>query len=520
MKSAPYELALQYGRQLWRYKWLSVALAWTLCAIGWTAVSLIPAKYESSARIYISADHLLTPILNGVAVNDDPARQVEYLQRTLLSRPNLEQVIHLSDLDLSSKRRMSTADHENMLQGLAHAIDIKLQTANLVTLTYRNSDPMAAKNVVNALLTVFSENSTGGNRKEMDNAKQFLNSQIESYENQLRAAERRRAEFHEKYIDLLPSSDGAASRLASGRAAVAKLQLDVADAQSKRDSMQHELEGVPKFLSVDAAGPQVIVSGKPTGLREQLDDARAKLEELKTRFTDEYPDVIALRKQIASLEARVAQAGTTNRNSEGRKTDVANPVYEQIKVRLVEAETTLASTQRALQQAQETQTVLEQKARETPGVQAQAQNLDRDYEIKKKEYDELLQRREQTLMTDAANTTADKLQFRIIDAPQIPVVPASPKQPLLLFAVFAGALGGAIGLPLLLLQFDKSFPTVATLRTLGLPVLGSVTRFAFPGRRRRSRIQIAAVCASASALVMIFGVLLFFSVGIYGLGIT
>ena len=75
---------------------------------------------------------------------------------------------------------------------------IKPQTPNLITVTYRNSDPIEAKNVVQALLTVFAENSTGGNRKEMENAKRFLDQQIQTYENQLRAAEQRRAEFHEK----------------------------------------------------------------------------------------------------------------------------------------------------------------------------------------------------------------------------------------------------------------------------------------------------------------------------------
>jgi polysaccharide chain length determinant protein (PEP-CTERM system associated) len=357
----------------------------------------------------------------------------------------------------------------------------------------------------------------------MDNAKRFLNQQIQTYEQQLRAAEQRRAEFHEKYIELLPGLDGALSRLTAGRAGVAKLQLDLADARSRRDSLRHELDGVPKFLSIDAAGPQVIIAGKPVGARAQLDEARARLEELKTRFTDQYPDVISLRQQIADLEARAAKeaAGSHQGAASGgdRKADIANPVYEQIKIRLVEAESALASTERALKQAEDAQAALEQKAQNTPGVEAQAQDLDRDYAVKKKSYDELLQRREQTLIAEAADTTADKIQFRIIDAPQIPVVPAAPNQPMLLFGVFAVAIVTAIAVPLALLQFDKSFASVTALRALGLPVLGSVTRFAFPDARRRTRLQIATVCASTSALIVVFGLLFAVSVNVYGLGI-
>ncbi len=519
MKGIPHAMVLSYGRQLWRHKWLSIALAWPICVVGWAVIALLPPKYESSTRVYVNADQLLTPILSGVAVNDDPTRQVEYLQHTLISRPNLEQVIRLSNLDLSAGSQASAADREKILQGLVREVALKPQTENLIAITYRNPDPVVAKNVVSALLTVFSENTTGVNRDEMQNAKRFLSQEIQEYEDQLRAAEKRRAEFHQKYIDLLPGLDGAVSRVDAVRDAVAKLQLQIADAQAKRDSLQHELDGVPKFLNVDAVAPQVIVAGKPVTARAELEDAVSQLEELQTRFTDLYPDVIYLKQRIAALQARVANEAS-HPNPNRPKTDIANPVYDQVKIRLVEAETTLASLQRGLKQAKDDQTVLEQKALDTPGVMAQAQDLDRDYATKKKSYEELLQRREQTLIGEAADTKAEKIQFRVIDAPQIPIAPAAPNKPLLLLGVFALAIGAAIAAPIALFQFDKSFSTVSALRELGLPVLGSVSRLTFPGARRRTRIQVGALCASAGALVAIFGVLWVSTIHIYGLGLS
>lgn len=521
MKILQYPLLISYGRQLWRYKWLSIALAWGVCIVGWAAVSLIPPKYESSARVYINADQLLTPILNGVAINDDPVRHVEYLQRTLLSRPNLEEVIHLSDLDLSShKKVIASSEHEELLQTLAREIQIRAQTANLITISYSNVSPDVARNVVSALLTVFSENSTGSNRSEMDNAKRFLDQQIQEYETQLRAAEQRRAEFHAKYIDLLPGLDGAVSKLDAGRATVAKLQLDLADARAKRNSLAHELEGVPQYLSVDAAGPQVIVAGKPLGARAQLEDAQGKLADLKTRFTDAFPDVIALKRQIEELQAQVKRDAATPANAQGtgdRKSQIANPLYDQVKVRLVEADTAVASVERALAQAQSAQADLEKRALETPGVLAQATDLDRGYAIKKKSYDDLLQRREQTRIAEAADTTANKIQFRVIDAPQVPIIPSSPKQPLLLLGVFAIALGAAVAPGLVFQQLDKSFGSISALRELGLPVLGCVSQYAFAGARRRAHFQIVALVASSAFLFAVFGAIMRLSINIYGL---
>ena len=108
-------------------------------------------------------------------------QQINVLQRTLLSRPNLQQVIHLSDLDLSSRARASEGDKEDLLRRLAKDVTITPQTANLMMITYRDRDPATAKNVVQALLTVFAENSTGGSRKEMENAKRFIDQQIQQY---------------------------------------------------------------------------------------------------------------------------------------------------------------------------------------------------------------------------------------------------------------------------------------------------------------------------------------------------
>ena len=113
-----------------------------------------------------------------------------------------------------------------------------------------------------ALLTVFAENTTGGNRRDMENAKRFLDQQIETYATQLRAAEQRRADFHEKYLQLLPGTDGGVSNLEAGRGKVTKLRLEVEDARAKRDSFKAELDTTPKFLSVDSNAPQVIIGDR------------------------------------------------------------------------------------------------------------------------------------------------------------------------------------------------------------------------------------------------------------------
>jgi polysaccharide chain length determinant protein (PEP-CTERM system associated) len=524
LKGVLYEQALLYARQLWRYKWLSIAVAWLVCVVGWPVVSLIPPKYESSARVYLNADQYLTPLLKGLATDVDPRRQVEFLQRTLLSRPNLEQVIHQSNLDLSPSGKISEKDREEKLLQLARDINLTSQGPNLVRITYQNSNPTVARDVVQGLLNVFAESTTGGNRRDMENAKRFLDQQIEAYATQLRAAEQRRAEFREKYLQLLPGVDGAASSLEAGRAVLTKLRLEVEDAHAKRDSIKAELDATPKILTVDSTAPQVFIGDKqqPISARGRLAVARAKLDELSTRFTPAHPDMIALRRQIASLEAEAKKEpeASVDPSTGGRKVQIANPVYDKVKLSLVDAEMALASAQRRFQEAQKEQSTLEQKARTMPGVQAQAQDLDRDYAVKKKNFDELLGRREQARLAEAADTTADKIQFRVIDPPQVPVIPAAPNQPILLSGVLVAAIVAGVALPFLLLQFDRSYTSVTALRALGVPVLGSISHLLSPDGKRRERIQLAAVCASIVGLLCVYGLLLAISANLYRLSIA
>ena len=123
----------------------------------------------------------------------------------------------------------------------------------------------------------------------------------------------------------------------------------------------------------------------------------------------------------------------------------------------------------------------------------QAQDLDRDYSILKRNYQELVARREATQIANAADTKTEKIQFRIVDPPQVPILPAAPNRPMLVSTVLLFGLGAGLAVPLALTQIDRSFATVGQLRNLGLPILGSVSRLSLGAARRRAVIQFAGV---------------------------
>ncbi|MGH7061569.1 MAG: hypothetical protein ACREFH_14375, partial [Stellaceae bacterium] len=161
-----------------------------MATAGWIGVAFVPTKYESTARVYLNADPVLTPLLHGLAADTNPTRHLDFMQRTLLSRPNLEQLSTLTGLDTTAK---TPGQKEALFKRLASDVEIRPITPNLLSIGYRDGDPVLAKNVVQSLLTIFGEKTAGSSRTEMDSAQRFLGDEIASYTDQLRAAEKRRA---------------------------------------------------------------------------------------------------------------------------------------------------------------------------------------------------------------------------------------------------------------------------------------------------------------------------------------
>jgi hypothetical protein len=143
-----------------------------------------------------------------------------------------------------------------------------------------------------------------------------------------------------------------------------------------------------------------------------------------------------------------------------------------------------------------------------PTIEAQAQDIDRNYDVLKKNYDELVSRREATNLSQAADTKADQIQFRVVDAPQVPLTPIAPNRPVLFSAVLAAGILGGLLIPIMLAQIDRSFSTLQRLRGLGLPVVGGVSYVAMFRTRAQATLETAGFGATAIALLMLYGVLI------------
>jgi polysaccharide chain length determinant protein (PEP-CTERM system associated) len=491
---------------IWRKRWIALGIAWVLCIAGWFAVASIPNQYEASARVYVDADAVLTPLLRGIALDNAPVNQLDLLQHTVLSRPNLEKLISKTDLELTIS---GPADLERTVFSLAENIRINPQTHNLFTISYRTTSAKLAYDVVQTMLTIFIESKTGTNRADMENARQFLEQQITQYEQKLRLSEAKRAEFRLKYLDLLPQdANGGLSHLEEARNELAQMQEKLQDAQQHRDLVKQQLDTTPEMLD---AGEQADAQGGAAG-NPRLLEAERHLAELRMKYTDKAPEVIAAKQMVDMIKSGQlpddAPAGT-GRTPGGRLHGYVNPVHEQLKLQLFEADTAIAQLQRQIADATKERDKLETIARGVPGLMAEYTDLNRDYEVMHKNLDELLSRRESMRLASAADTEAEKVKLEVVDPPQVPQNPVAPKRALLDTVVLALGMAGGVGFAMMLLQFDSSFQTVDELRKLDLPVAGSISLIVAAVPLHRRLLSISGFAVAVLLLCAVWGGLVF-----------
>ena len=144
------------------------------------------------------------------------------------------------------------------------------------------------------------------------------------------------------------------------------------------------------------------------------------------------------------------------------------------------------------------------RSREQPGLIAEYQNMDRDYNVLRRNYEDLLGRLQSANIAQAADTQADKVKLQVIDPPEIPRLPVAPNRILLVSLVLVGGIAAGIGVTVFLGQLDRSFSTVDDLRTLGLPVLGGISVLGLVPLRLRL-MAVLRFGAAAAVLVCIYG---------------
>ncbi|MBU3070871.1 hypothetical protein KOI40_13675 [Aestuariicella sp. G3-2] len=469
---------------IWRFKWYGLALAWVLAIGGWVWVWSLPVSYMATARLDVDSSSLLRPLLRGLAIQPDVNQRVALMSRTLLSRPNLEKLMRMADLDLNVKTELQ---EEQLLADLKDNISLQgdRQNTSLYSVSFKHEDRETAKRIVQSLITIFIETTLGEKRKDSSGAQAFLDQQIADYEVRLSEAEARLADFKKRNVGMLPGEAGSYyQRLEMAKAQLNSAKLELREMENRQKELTNQIEGEePVFFS-----SSINDSGRYSPIDQRIQALQEKLDYLSLSYTDLHPEMIQIKTKISALEAEKRRE--FDRAMELQPSSLSglgsSPVYQSMRTMLAETEAKVAELSVRVSEYQTRVDELEGTVNNIPEIEVELQQLDRDYQVISQQHKALLKRRESALLSENVEKNADDIRFRVIDPPYVPLKPTEPNKLLLNAGVLILSLGAGIGLALLLTLLKPVFVDKLTLsEKLGLPVLGSVSMILAPHQARQ-----------------------------------
>lgn len=494
-------------RGMWHRRWVGLAVAWIVGIVGAVVVINIPDRYEATARVYVDTQSLLKPLMSGLAIQPNVNQQLTMLARTLISRPNIEKLMRTSDMDLLAT---SQTEKDRLVDALIK--DIKLNSArgeNLYTVSYRDVSPDRARRVVQNFLSMFVESGLGDKRRDSEVARRFIDEQIKSYEARLTEAENRMKDFRLANLALLGGGDsrGYLAQVSTLADELNRVQLELRAAEQSRDALKEQLNGeIPSLVPDIAASAAVSVTPQ---LDARIDAQRKQLDEMLRRYTEQHPDVIIGRRLIEQLEGERKQAIEEHQKAMKEQANTGpatNPVFQQIKIAISEAEANVASLRGRVGEIKARMERLKAAATRVPELESQMAQMDRDYNVLRQNYQQLVSRREQASIGQEVELAGAGVEFRVVDPPRASQKPAFPDRLALVPLVLALAAGTGLFAAFAVAQVFQTVSDTRSLRQIGnRPVLGTVSMLISAPMLRRRRMFHAAFGSGVAGLLVIYG---------------
>ncbi len=468
------------GRELWRARWIGMVTAAIVLALFLAAALVMRDRYEASARIYIDTQTVLKPLLAGMTVQPDVEQQIRMLARTLISRPNVERLRAASDIGWDS---LEPAERERDIEPLTQKIKVVPSGGgNIYSISYRDTDPARATRLVETLVTMFVSSSGTDKRKNSEEARTFIDEQIALHEAKLSKAENALKEFKLRHFGVAGvSNQDYFSRMSSLTDEVNKTRLELSAAERSRDALKQQLATESPRVMVDPtlAGAGVQLSETEIRLQTQ----KKLLDELQRRYTDEHPEVVNVRSQIAVLESqRHREQDDTARKEALNPAAGNNPVFQRLRIGYAEADANVAALRVRLGFQQSSLAEVRASAGKMPQIEAELVQLNRDYEVIRKNYEQLVARRESASLGVKIDESMPIADFRIVDPPRAAQMPVLPNRMAIAALGLVSALLSGIAAAWLAVRLRPKVHRSNQLALItGRPVIGTVTLLTNPG---------------------------------------
>ena len=462
-----------------RRRWvLIVVLAVIGAPIAYGVSRFLPNRYKSQTLVLVERPSVPEKIVESLDT-EDLTQRLSSMQQQILSRSRLEPIINQFGLYSNDINKVPMEDLVALLQKGIEVTPVlpmaQTQSRQLpgfyVSVTLDNA--RTAQQVCTAVTSMFIEENLRLRLQHSEDTTQFLGNQLAEAKTNLDEQDAKLAAFKSHYLGSLPDQEQMNLNLLSNMTS----QLDAATQALAR--AQQDKSFAESMLTQQVAAWQATQTGRsPETLEQQLSALQTQLATLQSRYTDDYPDVIKVKNDIAALKKQIAVSDTQKAGTDASKTQKGTlepSQIAQLRAQVHNLDQVISEKAREQEQIKQQIKVYQDRVQSTPAVEQQFKELTRGYQTALDSYNELVKKRSDSAMAAALDRKQQGEQFRVLDPANLPDKPSFPNRPL--FA--AGGLGGGLALgfviAFLLEMKDSSLKTERDVEfALRLPVLAMI----------------------------------------------
>lgn len=497
-------IGIQALLEIWsRRKWLAIIVFLCPATLFTTVALSLPNLYKATAKVLIARQEVSEAFVRS-SVTGELETRLHAIGQEILSRGPLLDLMHRFDLYPKMRKQLPL---EAVIAQMRRDISIEHDRTELMygrgptiafSLSFRGTDPILVAQVANMLASLYVQQNLKSRERQATETAEFLDAQLDELKKKLDEEERRMSAFKKEYLGELPE------QLEVNLATLERLNMELR--LNKETQMrvleQMEMEALRRQLTEAVTPhstlPSTLSENEGERLLVRLSKLKRELTELRSRFSDKYPDVVRLKAEIAAVEKELAE----QQDQEG--IDASAPVTAP--KRLAQRKTPRSDTEATLDRLKEEEQKLrhaialyQHRVENAPRREQEFKELTRDYNAMKEHYQTLVKRYEDAKLAESMEQKQKAEQFRILEHAMPPTMPMAPKRlKLIIFGILL-SLALAAGAVVLAEFYDASFHSLEELRAFTkVPVLVSIPRLVTAAEERRKRWVVRATAVAAT----------------------
>lgn len=475
-----------------RRKWCIVLPAAFIFIVAVVLAFTLPPVYRSESTILVEDQELPREFVN-TTVTGLVEQRLQTINQRIMGTTKLIDIINRFGLYPELKNKWTT---EEIIAKLRKDIKLKTISADVIdprsgqprpatiafSLSYEGRNPQAVQRVANELASLFLEGNLSDRTRQSQGTSNFMEDEMKTVQVQLADADSKIAGYKKRNVNTLPE--------------LAQVNLQSLDSTEREIvGLNYQLRTHQERESAIAAQLATVPADSGNQDKARLGELRVQLVELKSRFTDEHPDVIKTRSQLAALTRQLQVSGL---DTPDNKPD--NPAYITLSSQLASIRSEITSTKRHIETFNKKRDELRQRIAATPGVEEGYKNILVQRNNLQLKFDDLSKKFMEAKVSNGMEKEQKGERFTLIDAARLPEKPVKPNAPAILLIGLVLGIGCGAGLAAFMEQSDDTVWSPEVLaRATSFPVLGCIPEILSVqeldlNKSKRMRIAIGMLC--------------------------